>query len=103
MKELDNPKRTITIHVINMRSDAADGTIDLRGMQNGGKRTIIDHILGLKHYNGTRNLSENPYKDLGDGMYTVNPKMMRDEMLRHLVSDEYQSTRERHRFVTVHK
>ena len=99
---MDNPKRTITIYVIDSRYHAAANTIDLRG-KRGGKKTIIDHILGLRHYNGARNIVDNPYKDLGDGMYTVSPTMMKNEMLRHLVSDEYQGIYDRHRFVIVHK
>ena len=98
MKRMDNPKRTITIHVIRIGSDAADGTIDLRGKKTDIK-TILDHIRRLKYYNGSRNLSDNPYKDLGDGMYTVSPTMMKHDMLKYYASKEYSL----YNLVTVHK
>ena len=98
MRKMDNPKRKITIYVIDSRYEAAANTINLRGKKTGIK-TILDHIRRLKYYNGSRNLSDNPYKDLGDGMYTVSPTMMKHDMLKYYASKEYSL----YNLVTVHK
>lgn len=89
------PSRHITIYVIDSRYQAAAGTIDLRG-KRGGWRELIEHMRGLGWYNRYKDAPDNTYKDLGDGMYTISPTMMKNEWISYYIkrSPEY---------ITVHK